>query len=133
MALPDTLERVGIVVGSALMGMLPTGTLYLAVLPDFTALSSWPAMAAWYLPGVVVGVLVALDRLPVTYEEFWLFCLLSWLLSFGLWAAFGGSAPPTEGWPPPVALWLLAVVFAGLVTWRREWLLYRISSEPEGS
>lgn len=132
MALPDTFDRAGVVLGSALLVSLPVSSLVAVLAPDLYTLATLPAIALWFGPGAVVGTLVAFERLPATYREVWLFSVLAWLVTFGLWQAFGGTIPPDQAFVG-LAAWIAAVVFAALVTWRREWLLGAVATDPEES
>ncbi|NEU55450.1 hypothetical protein [Halorussus sp. MSC15.2] len=84
MALPDTLERIGVVVvGSAFLLSLPTSTLSFLVYGIADA-PRFP-LSLWFLPGLVVGLLVAGDRLAVTYHQIWKFSFTSYFLASLFW------------------------------------------------
>lgn len=116
MALPDRFEQVGIVVGSVVLLALPTSEL-VGALFGF-AIDPWFGMLVWLVPGLVIGILLAAGRLPLTYHQLWVFALSSWLLALVAWAAFGLSSPPTDR-PVAVLLWVLAIVVGGLIAWGR--------------
>jgi hypothetical protein len=81
MSSPRRFEQVSIVVGSVLMLAVPMSVL--TVFPD----SSPYRLDAliMYGPGLVVGVFVALDILPVSYGQVWLFGVISWPMTILLW------------------------------------------------
>ena len=106
MALPDRFEQVGIVVGSVILVALPASALVSALYG--LTVDPWVAMGLWLLPGLVVGVLLAAGRLPVTYHQVWAFSLSSWLLAFAGWAALGLTVPSSNR-PLAVFVWVIAV------------------------
>ncbi|NHN60347.1 MULTISPECIES: hypothetical protein [Halorussus] len=110
MALPDTLERIGIVVGSALLLALPT-----SALPWLTnGVGGTPASPAalWLLPGALAGLLVATGRLGVSYHQLWKFSLASYAVAaLGPLVGVRAAADPVLG----VGWWLVAVGVGALV------------------
>ncbi|WP_276299274.1 hypothetical protein [Halorussus lipolyticus] len=110
MALPDTLERIGIVVGSTFLLSLPTSTLS-SLVYGFGSGAGFPP-ALWLLPGLVVGVLAATDRLAVSYHQLWKFSLTSYFL-----ASLGGAVfdLQTVRLALAVGWWLVAVVLGAVV------------------
>lgn len=110
MALPDTLERIGIVVGSTLLLSLPTSALSSLIYSVGEGPKFLPFL--WLLPGLVVGLLVATDRLEISYHGLWKFSLTSYFLS-SLGAAIFDFR--TTSLVVPVSWWLLAVVFGAVV------------------
>ena len=110
MALPDTLERVGIVVGSAFLLSLPTSALFSLVYGVGEGSGLSPAL--WLLPALVVGLLVATERLAVGYHQIWKFSLTSYFL-----AALGGAIFDlrTASLPLAVGWWLVAVAVGAAV------------------
>jgi hypothetical protein len=122
-SLPDRLERVGVVVGTKLLLSLPmgvVGSLLLAV--------GWPAWTVAIpvlVPGVVVGVLAATGRIPVSYGQIWSFSLTSWFVTLLVLQAAGlnylGADQPTVlgGW----AVGLLVGAVVASRGWLRERLL----------
>ena len=112
MALPDQLERFGIVVGSALLLWLPMNALHSAIAPW-----SSPGLAAglFFVPGLVVGILVATDRIAVTYHQVWLFSILAWLLSTAGVLTVVGVWNPSPETPVALAAWVLALGLAALI------------------
>ena len=116
MTLPDRFEQVGIVVGSVFLVLLPTsmlGTAIFGVEP-----STLQIALVWFLPGIVVGLLLATDRLPVTYDQVWAFALSSWIITLVLWSAFGLSLPPADR-GLAVLLWIVALTLGATVAWVR--------------
>ena len=110
MALPDTLERIGIVVGSALLLALPTSALSWLTYGVGEAPASLAPL--WLLPGVLVGLLVATDRLAVSYHQLWKFSLASYLVAvLGPAVGVRSAAGPVLG----VGWWLVAVGVGVLV------------------
>ena len=112
MALPDRLEQLGIVVGSALLLAIPTSVLHSAVEPWLP-----PGLTAgiWFVPGLIVGTLVATNRIAVTYHQVWLFSISAWLLSaVGLILVLGVWNLSTEA-PVALAVWALAFGVAALI------------------
>lgn len=78
MSLPDTLERVGVVVGSILMVGLPTWLVLQAV---FGTSLPWWGLVALLAPGFVVGWAVASERAPFDYDTVWFVCFLGYVLA----------------------------------------------------
>ncbi|MFC4450828.1 hypothetical protein [Halorussus aquaticus] len=116
MALPDTLERIGVVVGSAFLLSLPTSALSSLAYGTADAPRFLPYL--WVLPGLVVGLLVVGDRLAVTYHQLWKFSLTSYFLASLFWlVGLSGSAGTNRtlavGW------WLVAVGLGVVVARRR--------------
>ena len=112
MALPDRLEQLGIVVGSALLLAIPTSVLYSAVEPWLP-----PGLTAgiWFVPGLIVGTLVATNRIALTYQQVWLFSISAWLLfTIGVILVISVWNRPTEA-PVSLAVWALALGFAALI------------------
>lgn len=111
MTLPDTLERIGIVVGSALLLALPTSALFSLLYGVGEAPRSAPYL--WLLPGLLAGVLVAADRLAVTYHQLWKFSLASYFAAslgaalLGLDGASGDPALAVGWWVVSVGVGLL--------------------------
>jgi hypothetical protein len=126
MVSPNTLERVGIVVGSALLLGLPTGVL---VSPFVSGITGWQAVLLWLVPGVVVGALVATGRLRVSYRQIWLFSLASWLVALLLWQwldvdPVGGTAVTTA----TLGASVLALLVGALVAWANPTVQWRGST-----
>jgi hypothetical protein len=71
----------------------------------------------WFGPGLVVGVLVALGHLRITYRQIWLFAILSWLASFGIWMALGLTEPWKQQFLA-LGAWVLGSGFAAAVAYR---------------
>lgn len=115
MTLPDTFERAGVVVGSALMVALPMVAVLAVLVPDAAALPLWQVALAQLGPGVAVGLLVAAGWLPVTYRGVWLWSLLVAFGAYAAWWAVGVDVPSQQ---PAVSLaWLVAVaLLAAVVT-----------------
>ncbi|WP_135827636.1 hypothetical protein [Halorussus halobius] len=112
MPLPDTLERIGIVVGSAFLLALPASALSTFLFGVGDAPAATPYI--WVLPGLVVGLLVATDRLGVTYHAIWKFSLASYFAAFvgaGLLGLDAGTDDPAlaVGW------WLVSIAVGVLV------------------
>lgn len=116
MALPDRFEQVGILVGSIFLVGLPVSALVGAVYGF--SIRPWLTFLIWFLPGFVVGVPLALGRLPVTYHQLWVITLSSWLLAFVGWAALGLSIPASDT-GIAIVVWVLAVLLGILVAWAR--------------
>ncbi len=68
MSLPDRFEQVGIVIGSTLVLALPT-SLLTNVLYGLDMV--YPLIGIWFLPGLVVGVLIATGRVALEYRDVW--------------------------------------------------------------
>lgn len=112
MALPDTLERVGIVVGCALLLALPASALSVFLFGVGDGPEFGPYL--WVLPGLVVGFLVATDRLAVTYHQLWKFSLASYVVAIlGTWIP--GVEPATSDRALAVGWWLVSVAVGLLV------------------
>jgi len=112
MTLPDTLERIGIVVGSTLLLALPTSALFSLLYGVGESARLAPSL--WLLPGLLVGVLVATDRLAVTYHQLWKFSLASYVV-----ASLGGASLGLDGASGDLALavgwWVVSVGVGSLV------------------
>lgn len=106
MSLPDRLEQVGIVVGSALMVPLPL----FPIVGALTGVSSpWWAPFAPLVVGLVVGWLVATDRVGFGFQSVWFVSLAGWLFTFLV--LFALDVQPSDG----RALTIIAVVAVSLV------------------
>jgi len=112
--LPDTLERIGVVVGSVLLLALPTSALSSMLYGVGDAPAVIPYL--WLLPGLVVGLLVATDRLAITYHQLWKFSLASYFAA-SLGPVVLSLDPPGEHRVLAVGWWLIAVA-VGLVVAR---------------
>jgi len=112
MALPDTLERVGVVAGSVLLLALPTSAL--ASLLFAPGSRPPPVSYLTVAPGFLVGLAVATDRLPVTYHQIWQFSIASWLVA-ALGAAALGVGRPSSGAVVAVGWWLVSVAVGAAV------------------
>ena len=126
MVSPDTLERVGIVVGSALLLGLPTGVL---VAPFLTGITGWQVVLLWMVPGLVVGALVATGRLRVSYRRIWLFSLASWFAALLLWQWL--DVDPVDGatvTPATLGAGVLALLVGALVAWANPTVQWRSSA-----
>ncbi|WP_327053338.1 hypothetical protein [Halomicrococcus gelatinilyticus] len=123
MVSPNTLERAGIVVGSALLVGLPTSVL---VSPFVSGITDWQAVLLWLLPGIVVGTLVATGRLSVAYRQVWLFSLVSWLAALAFWAVL--DVDPIDGTtvtPTTLGAGVLALLVGALVAWANPAIQWR--------
>lgn len=116
MNLPDRFEQAGILLGSMFLVGLPVSALVGAVYGFSVPL--WLVPLVWFLPGLVVGIPLAMGRLPITYHQVWVFSLSSWLLSFAGWAALG-LAFPTSNHPLALLVWAGAVGVGALIAWVR--------------
>lgn len=110
MDLPDTLERIGVVVGSTFLLSLPTSALSSLVY----GVGEGPQLLRylWLLPGFIVGLLVATDRLALSYHRLWKFSLTSYFLAALGAAVFDlgtGNSLLAVGW------WLVAVALGAVV------------------
>jgi hypothetical protein len=113
MALPDTLERIGIVVGCTLLVSLPVSAL-VSVLLDPGARPPY-LVYLMLVPGLVVGLLVATGRFPLDYHEVWQFALVSWFVA-SVGASLLGLGEATR--PAIGVAWWLVSVAAGLLVAR---------------
>lgn len=120
MSLPRRLEQVGIVVGSVLMLTLPFSVLWAVFLSG----PGWVNNLLVYVPGLIVGVLVALRMLPVSYGQVWLFGIASWLATLALWWVFG-AADITKNQPALLGAWVLALLVGALVAWAKPKIRWR--------
>ena len=66
--------------------------------------------------GIVVGWLVATDRLPVSYRAVWLFGVGSYVLVLAGWVAFALGFPPADA-ATAVGVWVGMILVAAGVTW----------------
>lgn len=113
MALPDTFERIGIVIGAVLLGVLvvaPVATIVLG-----TTAPLWQTTLVFCLPGAVAGLLIATDRLPVSYTEFWRFALVAGVGSSALYAYFDLNTYPIQKPGTASVLWFVALLVAAVV------------------
>ncbi len=113
MTLPRRLEQVGIVVGSILMLSLPISVFTPLIAENIT---SWQTALLWLVPGLVVGVLVALDKFPASYHQVWAFCIASWLATIVLWAIFGVESV-TADQSTALGTWFVALLVGALIAW----------------
>lgn len=120
MALPDTLERVGVVVGSVVMLGIPLGILgFVLFPPDDNPV--WMAAVVQLVPAVAVGLLVAYERLPLRYAEVWRFGIAFWVVAAGLGVGVGVNVTG-GGTGAALRVWLLAVAIAAVLATYRRWL-----------
>ncbi|WP_231185753.1 hypothetical protein [Haladaptatus sp. DYF46] len=122
MDLPRRFEQVGIVVGSVLMVTFPFSFLWTFLPHGY----GWLNGLLLYVPGFVVGVLVALRKLPVSYGQVWLFSIVSWLATYALWWVLG-AADITENQPTLLGAWVVALLVGAAVVWAKPRLRLRRS------
>jgi len=121
-SLPDRLERVGIVVGATLLLALPMGVLGSLVLTLDG--SAWVAAIPVLAPGFAVVVLVATDRIAVSYGQVWSFSLTSWFVTLLVLQSLGSNSLTAD---PSVVLGALAIgLLVGAVVASRGWLRERL-------
>lgn len=123
MALPDTFERAGIVLGAVLLGAIVVAPVAGVVLAPTDPL--WKTTLVFCLPGAVVGWLVATERVPVSYTQFWRFALVAGIGSIALYAAAGLDTSPVRDATAAVVLWAVALA-AGVVVANYESVLARL-------
>lgn len=116
MALPDRFEQVGVLVGSVFLVGLTLSALVGTLFGQ--SLHPWLAVVVWVLPGLLVGVPLAMGRLPVSYHQVWVITLSSWLLAYVGWGLTGLASPTGEP-VLAVGIWLLAVLLGSLLAWVR--------------
>lgn len=116
MALPDRFEQAGVLLGSTFLVGLPVSALVGAVYGLSVPL--WLVPIVWFLPGLVVGIPLAMGRLPVTYHQVWVLTLSGWLLAFAGWTALGLSLPSSTP-SLAAAVWVVAMALGILVAWAR--------------
>lgn len=94
MSLPDRFERVGIVAGSTLVLAIPTSLLTNV----FYGLDmAYPLIVVWFVPGFVVGVLIALGSVPFEYRDVWYVGVVGGVLaSVGLGTLEVSISTPTD-------------------------------------
>jgi len=114
MALSDRFEQAGIIVGSAILLVLPTSELS-AVLVGYSIQPLW-VFILWLVPGVIIGLLLATDYLPISYSQLWAFSLAGWILTYVGWALTGLSVPPTDQ-TLGFLIWVLALCLAAVLVW----------------
>ncbi|QDX40110.1 hypothetical protein [Salarchaeum sp. JOR-1] len=111
MALPDTFERIGIVLGTVLLGIIATSPLA-GVMTDF---GTGAVFVGTLVVAGVGGWLIATDRVRVPYTRAWRFAIVTMLGALALYALAGLNdtldPQPVEG----VALWLVAAALGALV------------------
>ena len=78
MSLPDTLERVGIVLGSMLMVALPATVLLSVISAGSTP---WWGPLVVLGPGFVVGWAVLTDQVSLEYDSVWFVCFVGYVLA----------------------------------------------------
>ncbi|MFH5799539.1 hypothetical protein [Haladaptatus sp. CMAA 1911] len=112
MDLPRRFEQIGIVVGSVLLLSIP-----FSYLPMFlSGTSVWQAILVEYVPGLVVGVLVALRKLPVSYGQVWLFSVICWPMTILLW----GVLEVGNAWEPTAfGVWVVALLVSAVLAWAK--------------
>lgn len=106
--LADGFERAGIVLGSVIVVPIPLGLL-LNVLVG-TAVPAW-AGAGVLGTALLVGGLVATDRLPITYRELWYVSVVGGVGAMGAWFALGITTP-ADRLALALGVWVLALVLA---------------------
>lgn len=116
MAFPDRFEQVGILLGSLLLVGLPVSALVGALYG--LSYPSWLAVAVWVLPGVIVGIPLALGKLPVTYHQVWVITLSGWVLAVLGWGALGLGIPAANKSLAAI-VWILAILVGGVIAWLR--------------
>lgn len=116
MDLPDRFEQAGIILGSIFLVGLPTSALVGAVY-GFSS-QPWLMLLVWFLPGLAVGIPLAMGRLPVTYHQLWVLTLSGWLLAFAGWTALGLSLPAANA-RLAVLVWIVAMLLGLLIAWLR--------------
>lgn len=122
MSLPRRFEQVGIVVGSVLMMSLPVGFL-LTFFPSGPGLLDNLLM---YVPGLVIGVLVALRKFPASYGQVWLFGIVSWLATILLWGVLEvGSV--AENRSIALGAWTVALLVGAVTAWAKPRIQWRWS------
>lgn len=120
MDLPRRFEQVGIVVGSVLLLTLPFS--YLPMF--FSSIPVWQALLVTYVPGLVIGVLVALDIFPVSYGQVWLFSIVCWPTTILLW----GVLEVGNAWEPTAfGAWVVALLVGAVVAWAKPKIRFRRS------
>lgn len=120
MALPDTLERAGVVVGSVVMLGVPLGVLGIVLFPPAED-PAWMAAAVQLVPAAAVGLLVAYDRLPLRYGEVWRFGIAFWVVAIALGAGLSVNVAG-DATGPALRVWALAVAVAAVVATYRRWI-----------
>ncbi len=112
-----TSERIGIIIGCIITVSLPASLISALFLSNPPL---WQIAIAWILPGVVVGIFLANDALPVTYHEIWSFGVLSWICTLLLWKLFQVSIGNISAYQT-TAVWttIVGLVIAALITWVR--------------
>lgn len=113
MALPDTAERVGIVVELVLLNGVAVGPLLAMTLDP--AQSFRLGLALLTVPGLVAGWLVATERVRVSYTQCFWFALVAGFGSSALYAALGYNQHPGSHEAARVVLWLVAALVGVLV------------------
>ncbi|WP_049969370.1 hypothetical protein [Haladaptatus cibarius] len=113
MSLPRRLEQVGIVLGSMLMLSLPL-TAFTPFLVETPQL--WQTTLLVYLPGFVVGTLIAIDKFPVSYQQVWAFGIVSWLATVALWVVFDVQSV-TADQQTAIGTWVVGLLVGALVAW----------------
>jgi len=109
-ALPDTFERAGIVLGTLLLGIIATSPLA-SVTTNF---GTGVVFTGTLVVAGGVGWLVATDRIRLSYTRTWRFAIVTMLASLALYklANLDMREPqPVEG----VALWLVGVALGATV------------------
>ncbi|WP_231190433.1 hypothetical protein [Haladaptatus sp. DYF46] len=112
-----TAERVGIIIGCIITVSLPASLITALFLSNPPL---WQIAIAWILPGVIVGVFLANDALPVTYDETWSFGVLSWICTLLLWKLIQVNIGNISA-DQTTAVWttIVGLVIAALITWVR--------------
>ncbi|WP_435155663.1 hypothetical protein [Haladaptatus sp. DFWS20] len=113
MSLPRRLEQTGIVLGSVLMLSLSI-TVFTPLLVENPQL--WQTALLVYSPGLVVGILIAFDKFPVSYHQVWAFSIVSWLATVALWMVFDVESVTTDQ-STAIGTWLVALLVGALVAW----------------
>lgn len=78
MSIPDQFEQVGIVIGSMIVLGLPTSLMTNVLYgPDM----AYPLIGIWFVPGFVIGVLIATGGVPFEYRDVWYVGVVGWVLA----------------------------------------------------
>ncbi|MEE6210793.1 hypothetical protein U3A55_11585 [Salarchaeum sp. III] len=113
MALPDTFERIGIVIGCVFLNAIAVSGLTAVVFG-----ADPPVLLGLLIlmgPGAVLGWLIATGRLEVPYSRVWWFAIVTMLVSIGLYALTGLTSTPGPHPAEGTVLWLVAAAIGALV------------------
>jgi hypothetical protein len=113
----DWIRKFAIVVGSALLVALPMSQLA-SIFMSQSFNHSNALFPVLFVPGVVVGLLVAFDRIPEIHNRVWQISFVGWVLTAALWKGMGIRLAKSMDIVPPLLAWIVGFGVAALIGFR---------------